>query len=116
NDDGFGRNPESEEMRRHEPAQQRIDQAANGRDLCSHDVCQQLVPERVVAEIRHAVGVVASGAKDRAEAAVEDPPRSDIDQDENDEDGMVEDEIALKVDRDAGQEWDVRDRNPDETV
>src|SRR5262249_35619537 len=107
---------ESEEMRRHEPAQQRVDQAANGRDLCSHDVCQQLVPERVVAEIRHAVGVVANCAKDRAEAAVEDPPRSDIDQDENDEDGMVEDETALKAVRTPrrGSVWGTR--NPDETV
>src|SRR6266481_5228407 len=103
-------------MRRHEPPQQWVDQAANGRDLCRHDICQKLVPERVVAEIRYAVGVIANCAQDRAEAAVEDPARADINQDQNAEDGVIEYEIVLQIDLDARQECNARDWNSDQTV
>ena len=43
---GLGRDLEAEQMRRHEAAQQRVDQAAEGSDLRGHHV-GQLVPERL---------------------------------------------------------------------
>ena len=70
----------------------------------------------VVAEVRHAVRVIADGAKHGAEGGIKNAPGSEIDEHENAEHGIVEDEVVVQVDGDAWQERNARHRNPDEPI
>ena len=105
---GLGGNLEAEEMRRHEAAQHRIDQSAERGDLRRHDVGGELVPERVVAEIRNAIRIVANGAQARCRTRVfKNAPRTDIDDADHAEHEIVEHEIVGEVDLEAGEQRNV---------